>query len=331
MGSLLFRTWVLGSPLLLLSACTVAAKTPRPELDTQEETTKDSEASFHSDTHKNSESQEDSRGSDLDSPASTSSTHDTGSLDGGSKSSGDSLASSGSHSSSTSLSGDTGSGDTGGNTGNNCGSKLKITVRDFSKSHPDFQGPQGAQEGLVQDKLDADNKPQAVVPITSKLLSSKESFAQWYRDVPGVNYTFEKTINLDVIDEKNQIFHYKNTEFFPIGNNEGFGAESLNGEKLAHNFWFTTEVSLEFVYQRDQTFQFSGDDDLWIFIDGHLALDLGGVHSILTGTIDLNKVGDRLKLKSGHRYSMHIFHAERHTKRSNFEITASIGCLIVPG
>lgn len=215
---------------------------------------------------------------------------------------------------------------------NGCGSKLRIVVRDFSQSHPDFQGPSGAKTGLVEPTLDMDGKPRATnMGVASGLISSKDSFSQWYRNVMGINYRFERTIDLEVLDEAKQIFHYKNAEFFPIGNSEGFGADILNGKKLSKNFWFTTEVHLNFVYQRDQSFKFSGDDDLWIFINGDLALDLGGVHSEMSGMIDLNVVGDQFNLKPGELYPMSIFHAERHTSKSNFEITAAIGCIFVPG
>ena len=55
-----------------------------------------------------------------------------------------------------------------------------------------------------------------------------------------------------------------------------------------NNFSFTSELRYPFTYQGGEVFSFSGDDDVWVFVNGILAVDLGGVHQRVTGTITLN-------------------------------------------
>jgi fibro-slime domain-containing protein len=157
-------------------------------------------------------------------------------------------------------------------------------------------------------------------------LTSAERFSQWYRDVSGVNVSKQVALSLARQPNTNRYVFNSATDapyaarggFFPI-NGELYGNYANTGK----NFHFTTEINTEFVYKRGQgqVFKFTGDDDVWVFIGGRLAIDLGGLHSIKEQYIDL----DRLSwLQDGQVCTLNIFHAERRTTQSNFRIETTL-------
>ena len=93
-----------------------------------------------------------------------------------------------------------------------------------------------------------------------------------------------------------------------------------------HNFHFTTEVTYWFPFgpDTDATLDFTGDDDVWVYVNGKLALDLGGTHIPLDGVVAINQetAADYGLDASGNKvYEIKVFHAERKTEGSSFRLT----------
>jgi fibro-slime domain-containing protein len=190
--------------------------------------------------------------------------------------------------------------------------QLTGTIRDFNASHPDFEGTIAVDPGIVQATLGLDGKP-VYANNGGPTTSGQANFDQWYRDVMGVNMTDSLTITLDDTGHPG-VYTFADPEFFPI---DGL---LLGNEGRPHNYHFTYEIHSQFTYQGFETFHFTGDDDLWVFINDSLVIDLGGVHAALSDSVDLTTLG----LTLGNTYDFDLFFAERHTTASNFLIETSI-------
>jgi fibro-slime domain-containing protein len=208
-----------------------------------------------------------------------------------------------------------------------CG-QLRAKIRDFTDEHPDFEldfgdaGPDFHEPGLVEVALGSDGTPVyardgAVWPHTS----GAENFADWYHDRDGVNQATEITLTLTADGTGKSV--YSSDAFFPV---DGLG---FGNQGRPHNFHFTTEIHTSFKYVGGETFTFNGDDDLWLFINGKLALDLGGLHQREEKVIALDTLAASLGITTGGTFAMDIFHAERHTDSSNFRIETTIDCFVV--
>ncbi|MFA5625646.1 MAG: DUF4215 domain-containing protein [Bradymonadales bacterium] len=198
------------------------------------------------------------------------------------------------------------------------------------RGHPDFDRYSGHVKGLVKPVLGADGRP--VLNMTGERISCEDSFNMWYRSVPGVNLIFKERLELEQdlsLDPQGRSYVFDSNEFFPL-DDRGYG--NYIEPPRSHNYGFTTELQAYFQYKGGEVLDFRGDDDVWVFINNRLAVDIGGVHGPINDSVALardihpttGKHWDaRFNIFEDGIYSIVLFHAERHYYGSIFKLTLS--------
>ena len=210
---------------------------------------------------------------------------------------------------------------------------LTGTIRDFCAPDiagtctqlSDFEGAiPGVVTGMVMPTLSG-GLPTAG-PAIGAGASSAANFAKWYVDSPGFNTSLPFSLALS--EGPPGTFSVSDGDFFPI---DGL---LFGNQGRSHNYHFTVHLEglLSFsdpTAGADKSFTFTGDDDLWIFVDGKLVIDLGGVHGAASASFTEETLKG-LGLTAGTSYDLDIFFAERHTSASTFAITTTLDVAAPP-
>jgi fibro-slime domain-containing protein len=204
-----------------------------------------------------------------------------------------------------------------------------VQIRDFNITagcncdtyRTEFEGPINDDRKMVKFDLGPDRLPVYAYGEKERsaggTVSGRYTFDSFWKGGEDCIVT-DIFLNLSFTKNGNKL-SYSNNNFFPI-DNMGYGNYGTYG----HNFHFTMQMHTSFTYQGGEDFQFSGDDDVWVFINNKLALDLGGVHGTETATFKLDDLKTTHGITVGGTYNFDFFFCERHVTGSNLIITTSI-------
>lgn len=92
-----------------------------------------------------------------------------------------------------------------------------------------------------------------------------------------------------------------------------------------HNYSFTMMGYTKFKYNAGEVFEITGDDDIWVFVDGKLVADLGGTHPPAQARVDFFQVANaRGGWTNKSEHTLHFFVAERQGNASNLKIRTTL-------
>lgn len=190
---------------------------------------------------------------------------------------------------------------------------LTGTLRDFSADFVNFEASSySSGAGYVENVLSGSSPTLTASGVSQISNSGPGAFSNWFsKRTDSLAYSI--TLN----ETTPGIYSYSSNSFFPIDD------QLLGNEGRSHNYHFTYAISAQFGYVAGagQQFSFTGDDDVWVFFDKKLGIDLGGVHGAQTATVNLDTL---MSGKSSGNYSFDFFFAERHTTQSNLMISTSL-------
>lgn len=120
-------------------------------------------------------------------------------------------------------------------------------------------------------------------------------------------------------------FQQTNTPYFLDSGASERSAASFESQ-IGRDYSYSMEGHGQFVFNTEDNlyFTFEGDDDVYLFINNKMVMDIGAAHSITTSTFNLNDYIKECGLKDGEMYDFDFYYMERHSYGANIRIETNI-------
>lgn len=212
------------------------------------------------------------------------------------------------------------------------------------------------ERGLVEEKLGENGLPVAKGTKVAKVTKESEgasstekktstamakvnmipnrgvNFMGWFEEVEGVSDESKGTLSMRY-QKEGADFSFAAEDFYPLDAVKFSAEDPVNADGHNHLFTLNFVVPFTVLGSGEETFLVRADDDTFVFVDEQLVVDMGGVHGAMTGEMLIDSDGQvyskveggewtatGVKLAVGEATQLAVFHADRDSSESTFEL-----------